>query len=159
MRADSSKQEGECSSSTGLSDGPVPSGPADAASTIPFAVAELGASAKKFYRDLRIGDIIHNGWASDSNPLRFGVVVHKFHRPGRFNAGDIIRCVRYDGKQDEYFCESRSRLAVVGRVRITEVLDAMLSAQGIVAATEGGSASDDTREKPDPVGDAPNPNK
>lgn len=40
MRADSSKQEGECSSSTGLSDGSVPSGPADAASTIPFANEE-----------------------------------------------------------------------------------------------------------------------
>lgn len=79
--------------------------------------------------------------------LRFGIVVHKFHRPGRFNGGDIIRCVRHDGKQDEYCCDSRSRFAVVGHVRITEVLEAMLRVSDQSGA-EGGP-KDGTRDERD----------
>lgn len=122
-------------------------------------VIELGDKAKPFYRSLRIGDIILNGWASANNPLRYGVVSHKFHRPGRFNAGDIIRCIRHDGKQDEYIVDRSSRMAVVGHIRITETLDALLRVtdmEGGEAGPKDGSEADPEIAGPDEGGERPN---
>lgn len=50
----------------------------------------------------KFGDIVENGWASDTNPTKRGFVVRVGNRRGRMNAGPFVEMT--DGKGAFWEC-------------------------------------------------------
>jgi hypothetical protein len=66
----------------------------------------------------KFGDIVENGWASDSNPTKRGFVVRMGHRSGRMNAGPYVEMTDGNGKFWECPITKDHKLTKVGRVPV-----------------------------------------
>lgn len=71
--------------------------------------------------NLKFGDLIENGWASDDNPTKRGYFVRRGINSGRVNSGPYIEVT--DGRGKFW------RLIPKGDHKITKIADAALSQQ------------------------------
>jgi hypothetical protein len=76
-------------------------------------ILEIGLLGKKNLRkELKFGDIIENGWASERNPTRFGIVVRVKER--------TIECTNGEGKFWELVFDKESRIAIRGSILLID---------------------------------------
>lgn len=64
----------------------------------------------------KFGDIIENGYASDSNPRKRGIYLWSFNRTGRLNPGKHVKLLHEDGKTGELLISADDNMTVVGTI-------------------------------------------
>lgn len=64
----------------------------------------------------KFGDIIQNGWASETNPRRCGVYLWSFHRTGRMNPGKHVKLLHDDGKTGELLISDEDKMEKIGTI-------------------------------------------
>lgn len=72
----------------------------------------------------KFGDIVENGWASEDNPTRKGVVVKRGVTKGRLNPGPFVQLTDMKGEFWECGAGKDHKLSVVGSVLPDKALEA-----------------------------------
>ena len=73
----------------------------------------------------KFGDIIENGYASDSNPRKRGVYLWSFTRAGRMNPGKHVKLLHDDGRTGELLISDDDKMTVVGTIFDAKVSEAI----------------------------------
>ncbi len=76
-------------------------------------ILEIGMLGKKNLRkELKFGDIIENGWASERNPIRFGIAIRVKEK--------YIECTDGEGKFWELVFDSKSKIVIRGSILLID---------------------------------------
>ncbi|NEI70986.1 hypothetical protein GR212_15505 [Rhizobium lusitanum] len=121
--------------------------------------AQTGVEAtppERFFEmnDFQFGDIIENGWASDSNPTKRGVFLYYKTRTGRLNPGRHAVIRFKSGGLGEFRIDNEAELTKIGtifdadRQRLAVLLSAAASAERFIASVAAErDAAPDTLEQ------------
>ena len=82
----------------------------------------------------KFGDIIENGYASDSNPKKRGVYLWSFNRTGRMNPGKHVKLLHDDGRTGELCISDDDKMTVVGTIFDAKVSEAIAAKDAEIAS-------------------------
>lgn len=81
----------------------------------------------------KFGDIVENGWASDSNPTKRGIYLWSFNRTGRMNPGKHVKLLHDDGRTGELRISDDDKMTVVGTIFDAKAAEAIAAKDAEIA--------------------------
>jgi len=74
-------------------------------------------------KSFQVGDIVSNGYASDDNPTKIGIVIRIFYRTGQMNCGNHIELTNFRDGLWQHGTDHEHKLEKIGELDLSSFLE------------------------------------